>query len=308
MFDILDQVMLLLSSSIYSRADAAIAALCGSVWTWIFGPLVGLLLGYHILVITMDDQKSLADGGKDLIKVLIPLLIAAYIIRPDAGTCKAVTIKDQALETRSMVTAMIAPTFGDKPEDLLLNTVKAVGGVMGKMANKVAETLYISNNQSPWVAGVVSAVANYFILAILSLITLIIAAIMTAVIVAHILIQDFALVFAAIFFPLGVALWPVSKTWAMSTLSVMLQAVCSTAALAFFVEVLFAPGGALDSAITSAISKIDENDAFGQVMLMLSSSLAIIVFLVSVIAVAYAIPRMLKQIFVKIEFEVLGKP
>lgn len=314
MYDILIQISGLLSQSIYTRADQAIAEMCALAWAWLMAPLVGLVLAYHVILITMDNNKGWGALGKDMLKPLLPLLIAAWIIRPDAGGCAAVDIKKEALDARAVVTEILAPGFGANPDALLLESVKSVAGIMGEFVNTVsnASKATTTNSVGDSFKAIVSAVSlstNYIILGLTGLFVMILAAVMSAVVMAHILIQDFSLVLGAIFFPVGVALWPVSKTWAMSALSVMLQAVFASAAFAFFIDVLFAKNGALDHGVQAAISMFPtQTSPIDQSVVVIGASLAVLAFLISTIAVAYAIPRILKQIFVKLEFQIVGNP
>lgn len=314
MFDILIQISTVLSQSIYSRADAAIAAMCSIAWVWIMGPLVGLVVGYHVLTIMFDDKKSIADGGRQMLVLFFPLLIMASLITPKGGGCNAVIIKKQSLEARATVTELIAPGFGKTPDALIIESVKAVAFVMSDFINLVGNASAATPPQGlldtiKAVPGAIASSVNFIILGLTGLIVMLLAAIMSAVVMAHVLIQDFALVLGAIFLPFGIALWPVSKTWAMSALTVMLQAVFASAAFAFFVDILFAKDGALDKGVKAAMAMFPQQASpLDQSLVVISAALAVVAFLVSVIAVAYAIPRILKQIFVRLEFQVLGKP
>lgn len=313
MYDILINISGTFSQAIYTRSDAAIGEMCAMAWQWLMAPLVGLVLSYHIILIILDDKKGWGALVKDFVIVLIPLLIAAAIIRPDGAGCLAVDLKREALDARASVTDALAPGFGTAPDALIIESVKSLAGVMDDYLDVVVKA---SKTTTPTdsifdslkaVAGAVALSANYLILGLTGLCVMLLTALMSAVVISQILILDFALAIGAIFLPIGVGLWPVSRTWAMSSLSVMLNAVFSSAALAFAISILFEENGAIHSAVQAAIASMpQETSPVDQSIIVLGSALAIVACVGAATVVVAALPGILRDVFVKLDFRIIG--
>lgn len=139
MFEPLEAIVRTLTMALYSQSDAAIAAMCDWSWNNLFGWIAGLVLGFGLLQMLLEDE--LMDGIRRLTIQVITMLILAWFIKPGPGGCKMVQVKGDALAMRTSITGIIAPGWGGDPSDSITKTTEQMRKYMDLLIRAASHTL-----------------------------------------------------------------------------------------------------------------------------------------------------------------------
>lgn len=136
---------------------------------------------------------------------------------------------------------------------------------------------------------------SYVLLNLLQITMLIAAAVLTVVMIAIPIVADFALTLAAVFAPIGLALWPISKNYATSALNMMIGSALVGSAAAFFIKLIAADGGVIEQAVRAAIAQMQAGT--NQIGVVVGVAVGMIVLFGIFFLIATAIPRIMTVLF-----------
>lgn len=148
------------------------------------------------------------------------------------------------------------------------------------------------------------AAGSFVLLNLLQIAMLIAAAVLTVVMIAIPIVADFALTLAAVFAPIGLALWPISKNYATSALNMMIGSALVGSAAAFFIKLIAADGGVIDQAVRAAIAQMQAGT--NQIGVVVGVAVGMIVLFGIFFLIATAIPRIMTALFGGIAIDPAG--
>lgn len=128
-----------------------------------------------------------------------------------------------------------------------------------------------------------------------SALTVMAAAATSLVAVAIPVVADFSLIIAAVFAPLCLAIYPLSRTWAMSCFNTAVHAVMTGVGVAIFLQILLGKDGVLKAAIDA--TTVNMKASGENFMPILGGMLGLCVVYALAIIVLLAIPHIVQSIF-----------
>jgi len=140
-------------------------------------------------------------------------------------------------------------------------------------------------------------IVNGFVLQLTTLLMMLAIAFLTVMVVAIPIVADFGLVLGAIFLPITLAVWPITKTWATAAIGTIVSSAMVGTAAAFFISLLLKDGGAMHKAVekaNQAMVGVNGVDTIGPVM---AASLGMIIFSLIAIMAAFSITGVVSRIF-----------
>lgn len=140
MFEALMAFLNAAQSALYSGANGPIAATCGIAWTYAFGPIAGIVVGFALLRGFYNDDLSATFWS--VFEVMIPLFVIAWLIKPggEAG-CRAVSVKNDVLALRTLVTNAAAPEFAGAPTDMIGKSSKKMQKILDEFNQKIQRSI-----------------------------------------------------------------------------------------------------------------------------------------------------------------------
>lgn len=108
------------------------------------------------------------------------------------------------------------------------------------------------------------------------------------------ILADFALVLAAVFAPLALSMWPISKTWSYNALNLAVQSGLTAVGCSVFLQILLGDSGVLQTAVNSTTEKMSADGAFLPVV---GGMLGMICVYALSSLVLLSIPRIVQAVF-----------
>ncbi len=134
---------------------------------------------------------------------------------------------------------------------------------------------------------------SWFVIKLCYLLTLIVIAGTTVVVMVLPLLADLTLAISAVFLPLCLAFYPISKEWALSAINAMMGSIAVTVAVALFAKMFLSGAGVL----AKGAAKADALAKSGDLGLALGAGLGMLVVAGIVLVLATSLPGIVSGIF-----------
>lgn len=127
-----------------------------------------------------------------------------------------------------------------------------------------------------------------------SIVSVCAAAATTLVAIAVPILADFSLVLAAVFAPLALGMWPISKTWSYNALNLAVQSGLTAVGSSVFLQILLGDSGILQAAVNSTAAKMNAGNEF---LPAVGGMLGMICVYALSCLVLLSIPRIVQAVF-----------
>ena len=134
---------------------------------------------------------------------------------------------------------------------------------------------------------------SWLIIKLCYLLTLIVIAATTIVVMVLPLVADLTLAISAVFLPLCLAFYPLSKEWSLSAINAMMSSVAVTVAVSLFAKMFLSGAGVL----AKGAAKADALAKSGDLGLALGAGLGMLVVSGIVLVLAASLPGIVSGIF-----------
>lgn len=142
-------------------------------------------------------------------------------------------------------------------------------------------------------ASMLANFGSFLIIKLCYLLTLLVLAFTTVVLMVLPLVADLTLAISAVFLPLCLAFYPISKDWALSAINALMSSIMVTVAVALFARIFLGAGGML----AKGAAKADAVAQSGDLWLALGAGLGMLVVAGIVLLLASSLPAIVSGIF-----------